>query len=486
MEKILQDVRYGSRMLRKNPAFTLVAVLTLALAIGANTAIFSVVNAVLLKSLPFPHSEQLIVLDEYQTHTGSSSVAWPNFLDWRQRSHSFEGLAAFRGDSSSLTGVGDPARLKVGEVSAAFFPLLGVKPVLGRTFAESEDQAHAEKTVVVGYEFWRTALHGDASVIGRSLTLDGEPREVIGVLPAGFKFFVDKIDVYSPIGLHGDDRIWLDRGNHEGFRVLARLKDGVSTAAADRELDIIMRQLEVQYPHSNSGQRARVQTLYQYRLADVQPVLYTLMGAVLCVLLIGCANVANLLQSRAVGRHKEFAIRAAVGAPRMRIVRQMLTESILLGVLGGVVGLLLAPWALAGLLKLAPHDVPRLADAGIDAGVLLYTLAISMASSVLFGMMPALQSARLSVAGAIKETSQTTTAGRSRYWLRSGLFVAEVALALLLIVPCGLMLRSLIKAQAVAPGFSPDHVLAMDISLPYKQYPNSCRSKCFTKRHCAR
>jgi putative ABC transport system permease protein len=471
MDALLQDVRYGVRVLRKSPGFLAVAVVTLALGIGANSAIFSVVRAVLLKSLPYPDPDRVMVINEYQSHTGESSVGWPNFIDFRAQNHSMQAAAAFRRDNRILTGAGEPQLLSANEVSAPFFSILGVAPILGRTFSDAEDQGSANKTVVLSYEFWRSHMGGDPSITGRGLTLDGIPYTVVGVLPAGFAFSDRKADIYLPLGLHSNEPQWLDRGNHEGMRVIARLKDGVSPATAQNELDTIMHRLELQYPQSNSGQGAKIESLYRYRFADVEPVLYTLLGAVLCVLLIGCANVANLLQARSIGRQREFAIRSAVGAPRFRIVRQMLTESMLLGLLGGGLGLLLAPWAVAGLIKLAPQDVPRLAEARIDGGVLLYTLGISLLSGLVFGVVPALQSSRAGLSGVMKEAAQTITSGRSRHRLRAGLFVAEVALVLLLIVPCGLMLRSLLNAQAVPLGFNPDHVLALDILLPAKQYP---------------
>ena len=471
METLLQDIRYGFRMLRKSPGFTAVAVITLALGIGANTAIFSVVQAVLLKSLPYPSPDRLMVLGEYQKHTGQSSVAWPNFLDWRQQSRAFEAMAAVRTDSRNLTGVGEPLLLRAGEVSAPFFPMLGAKTIFGRTFTEAEDQPAAQPTAVLGYEFWRNRLGGDASVQGHELTIDGVPFTVVGVLPPGFKFFQQNIDLYIPVGLNGNNPIWQDRGNHPGLRVIARLKDGTSQSAAQSDMDTIMGRLEQQYPQSNSGEGAKIVSLYKYRFADIAPVLYTLLAAVVCVLLIGCANVANLLQARAIARHREFAIRSAVGAPRFRIVRQMLTESVLLGWMGGALGLLLAPWAIATLVRFAPQDVPRLAETRIDSGVLLFTFGISILSGLVFGGAPAFQSSRSNLNTVLKESGLTATGTRSRQLLRSGLFVAEVALALLLLVPCGLLLRSLVKAQAVNPGFSSDHVLAFDVMLPSRQYP---------------
>ena len=470
MGTLLQDLRCGLRMLRKSPGFTAVAVITLALGIGANTAVFSVVRAVLLKTLPYPQPDRLMVLDEFQEHGGRMSVAWPNFLDWRAQSHSFEGMAAYREDDRTLTGVGDPALLHAGEVSAPFFSLLGAKPMLGRAFGEADDKPEANPAVVLDYGFWRNRLGGDSSIVGHSITLGGVPFTVVGVLSPGFKFFQERIDLYLPLGLEGGKPNWLVRGNHPGLRVLARLKADVSRAAAQSEMDLLMRRLEEQYPQSNSGERAEMASLYEQRFADWTLTFYTLLAAVGCVLLIACANVANLLLARATARHKEFAVRLAIGAGRRQILRQLLTESVLLSSIGGVLGLLLAPWVNAPLLRMAPQDVPRLAETRVDGVVMLFTFAIAVITGIVFGSAPAWQSSRTPVGDCLKE--RTAGSGRPRQRLRAGLFVSEVALALVLVVACGLLIRSLERAQSVNPGFKADHILAFDVLLPPQQYPN--------------
>jgi len=469
MGTLFEDLRYGLRMLRKNPGFTVVAVLTLALGIGANTAIFSVVHAVMLKSLPYPDSDRLMILDEYQEHAGRSSVGWMNFLDWRAQSHSFDAMAAYRMDHRSLTGIGEPTLLRAGEVSAPFFSMLGAQPIMGRVFTESEDNPGASPKAVLSYEFWRNRLSGDPGVLGRELTLSGTPFTVVGVLPASFKYFQERVDLYIPVGLEGARPAWIIRGNHPGLLVLARLKD-VSRSAAQAEMATIMGRLERQYPASNSGERASVTPLSEEQLDGLRPTFYTLLAAVGCVLLIACANVANLQLSRTAARQKEFAVRAAIGAGKARVMRQLLTESLLLALLGGGLGLLLARWTTAPLLRLAPQDIPRLAETGIDAGVMLFTFGISVLTGILFGIAPAFQSSHINPNGALRESGSTVTSGRSRQTLRAGLFVSEVAMAMVLVVACGLLIRSLLKAQAVNPGFNADHVLALDVLLPPHQY----------------
>jgi predicted permease len=469
MTGLFQDLRYAMRQLRKNPGFTVVAVATLALGIGANTAIYSVVRAVLFKSLPYSDPDRLMILDEYQEHAGRMSVGWMNFLDWRTQAHSFEAMAAYRLDDRTLTGIGEPALLRAGEVSAAFFSILGAQPVLGRVFTESEDKVGASPRAVLSYEFWRNRLGGDSSVLGRELTLSGVPCTVVGVLPPSFKYFPQQVDLYVPIGLEGATPAWIDRVNHPGLLVLARLK-AVSRSAAQAEMETIMGRLEQQYPASNSGERASVTPLSEQRLADLRPIFYILLAAVICVLLIACANVAHLELTRAAARQKEFAVRAALGAGKARVMRQLLTESVLLASLGGGLGLLLALCIIAPLLRLAPHDIPRLGETRIDGGVMLFTFVISVLTGILFGTAPAFQSQRINPNGVLKESGATVTSGRPRQILRAGLFVSEVALAMLLVVACGLLIRSLLKAQAVNPGFNPDHVLALDVLLPAQQY----------------
>ena len=474
MGKFWQDLRYGVRMLAKSPGFTAVAILTLALGIGANSAIFSVINTVLIKPLPYPEPNRLAVLDEYQLHTGESSVAWMNFLDWREQSKSFEDLAAYRTLHLTLTGSGEPALLRAGQVSAPFFPLLGTKTILGRTFLKSEDNPEAVPTVVLSYNFWRNRLGGDTGIVGKPITLDGTTYSAIGVLAPGFNFFNQAIDIYVPIGLKGKTPSWLERVNHPGLLALARLKPGVSLGAARSEMDTIMRRLESEYPKSNSGERASIVSLYEHLYGDIQPAMFTLLAAVGLVLLIACANVANLLLARAASRQREFAVRAAIGASRMRVIRQLLTESVLLAAVGGVTGLMLASWMIGPLLRIAPPEIPRLAETQVNAWVFFFTLGVSLITGILFGLVPALQTSNLDLNRVLKESGHSTS-GPKRDRFRAALFISEVALASVLVIASGLLIRSLWKAQNVNPGFNADHLLALDVMLPQTKYKTNAQ-----------
>ncbi len=478
MRNFWQDLRYGARMLAKSPGFTAVALLTLALGIGANSAIFSVINAVLLKPLPYPEPNRLVVLDEYQLHTGESSVAWMNFLDWREQSKCFEDLAAYRTDHLTLTGMREPALLRTGQVSAPFFALLGSKTILGRTFSKSEDNPEAGPTVVLSYNFWRNRLGGDPGVVGKTITLDGTAYSAIGVLEPGFKFFNQGVDIYIPIGLRGKTPSWLNRVNHPGLLALARLKPGVSLAAARSEMDTIMRRLETEYPKSNSGERASVMPLYDHLYGDVQPAMFTLLAAVGLVLLIACANVANLLLARAASRQREFAVRAAIGASRARVIRQLLTESVLLSCAGGLMGLLLASWMITPLLRIAPPEIPRLGDTQVNLWVFAFTLIVSVMTGIVFGLAPALQTSNLDLNRVLKESGHSTS-GPARDRFRAALFISEVALASILVIASGLLIRSLWKAQNLNPGFNADHLLALDVLLPRAEYKDDARILAF-------
>jgi putative ABC transport system permease protein len=483
VQTLWQDLRYALRMLAKAPGFAAVAILTLALGIGANTAIFSVIDSVLLKSLPYPQADRLVVLDEHELHAEENlSVAWPNFLDWRDQNRSFLAAAGYRQDHFSFSGPHEPVLLRGGQVTAPFFSLLGGKPLLGRTFTDAEDKPGANRTVVLGYSLWRNRLGGDPEILGKSVTLGDIPYAVIGVMPPDFRFFQQAEDFYIPLGLEGSNPGRTDRGNHEGIRVLARLRPGVSLAGARAEMDTIMRRLEQQYPKTNSGIRSSIMTLYETRYADVRPVLFTLLAAVGFVLLIACANVANLLLSRAAARQKEFAIRAAIGAGRLRVLRQLLTESVLLSFLGGALGLLVAFWAMDPLLRIAPQNIPGLAETKLNAGVALFTFVVSIFTGIIFGLAPALHASRQDLNSALKDGGHGATTGRSRQRLRAGLFVSEVSLALVLVIASGLLVRSLFKALGVNPGFNAGHVLALDVILPHAKYGTVEQDRTFFAR----
>ena len=467
----ISDCRYGLRHLRKNPAFTAVAVLTLALGIGANTAIFSIVHAVLLKSLPYPDPDRLMILSEYSARNGSESVSWMDYLDWKQQNHSFEEMAAYNMTDFNLTGVGQPEVLHAARVTSSFFSLIGATTVLGRTFTPEEDTPGAKRTAVLTYTFWRQRFGGDPNILGKSLILGGEPYTVIGVLGPTFQYFSRHIDLSVPAGLWAaPDTHWLERENHEDLTVLARLRPGSSVQSAQSDMNMIMARLEKEYPTSNEGQRANVTPLYRTLVGDTKPVLFTLLGGVVCVLLIACANVANLSIARAAARQKEFAVRAAIGAGRRRIVFQLLTESVLLSLAGGLLGLFLAWWSIGSLLRLAPANIPRLSETRIDAVVFLFSFGVALLTGVVSGLAPAFRASRVDVTIALRESGHSTTAGRRSQRLRTGLLICEVAVAIVLVIASGLLTRSLLKALAVSPGFRADHLLAIDVNLPQLKY----------------
>ncbi len=479
LDALAYDLRLALRMLVKNPGFAVVAVLTLTLGIGANAAIFSVINSVLLKSLPYPEADRLVVLDEYKVEHGSRTVSWLDFEDWRHQTQVFQGMAAYRLAHLTLTGIHEPTLLRAAEVSAPFFHLLGVQPVTGRGFHEADDQPGAARAVVVSYPFWRNVLRGDPNLTGRVLDLDGLSYSIVGVLPPDFNFFDKQVDVFLPVGLHGNDAMWNRRGFHPDLLVLGRLGAGVSLASARSQMSTIMSRLHQQYPHSNAGMLASVTPLYQYRFGGIQPILLTLFAAVGCVLLIAEVNVANLLLARGSSRAKEMAIRAALGAGGGRLIRQLLTESMMLSLMGAAAGLICAFAALHALLRLAPQSMPQISAAQVDARVVLFTLAVSLVTGLLFGTLPALQAAKVDINAVFKENSRGSGSGRAGKRLRSTLLISEMAFALVLIMAAGLLIRSLIHASNVDPGFRPDHTLAMDVMLPPTRYPEASQLSVF-------
>jgi len=421
-------------MLVRQPAFTAIAVLTLALGIGANTAIFSVVNAVLLKSLPFPDPDRLLIVSEHNPEVGTMSVSWPNFTDWREQNQSFEAMAAYRLEGFNLTDGNEPVRVLGGTVSASFFSLLGADALLGRVLTEADDKPEASRVVVLSYGLWQRRFGGNRDIIGAPINLNSAPFTVVGVMPAGFQFFIQSAQIYVSSGTQSASAIWQDRVNHPGLRVLARLKSDVSRERAQTDLNVIASRLEQQYPKSNGGQSVETIPLYEYRFGDVRSGLYMLLAAVGLVLLISCANVANLLLSRATARQNEIAIRAAIGASRTRLLRQLLTESLLLSLIGGGLGVLLMLWGMEPLLKIAPQDIPRLGEARVDVTVLFYTLGISVLSGIVFGLAPALFASKVDLSGALKQSVRGRTSGRSRELLKVGFLVSEVALAVLVVL----------------------------------------------------
>jgi putative ABC transport system permease protein len=465
-----QDLRYSARTLLKKPGFTLVAVVTLALGIGANTAIFSVVQTVLLRPLPFPEPERLVVLAT--TGVGATyraGVAYPDYVDWRTRAQSFEDTACFLNTNFNLIGVEPPVGVPGRRVSWNFFPMLGVKPQLGRLFTEADDKAGAVPTALISHSLWREKFGGDPAVIGKTIHLGGDPFEVIGVLPPGFEL-LRRDDIFVPLGLwFTPDHNLLKRSNQFPLYALGRLKRGVTEQQVRAELAAVAAQLAREYPTTNSNRSATADGLADLQVENVRPVLLLLLGAVGCVLLIACVNVANLMLVRAAGRERELAVRLALGAGRWRIVRQLLTESLLIAALGGAAGLLLGAWGISSLTALVPPELMPLDQVRLNQTVLLFTLLVSVVTGLLFGLLPAFHAARTNLNAALKEGGRSV-AGAAWERARKGLLVAEVGLALVLLVGAGLMLRTLHQLTRVNLGFNAENLLTVQFALPGRVY----------------
>ncbi|MFN2475443.1 MAG: ABC transporter permease [Chthoniobacterales bacterium] len=465
---MLADLRYAVRQLMKSPGFAAVAIITLALGIGASAAIFSVVNGVLLRSLEFPQADRLVGIRETQLpQFPEFEIAPPNFLDWEKQAKSFEHLAAYSDSSFNLTGTGEPQRVRAIKASAQYFDVYRIKPILGRFLLPEEDAVGKNHVVVLSYTFWERLFAGAEGVIGQSLQLNGESYTVVGVAPRGFGLD-RKVDVWVPMALSAKERSNNYRGAHY-LNAAGRLRPGVTVSQADAELKVIASQLEKQYPASNKGWSVVVLPLQEFVVRDVRLVLYTLLGAVGCVLLIACANIANLLLARATARHRELSIRAALGAGRGRLVRQLLTESLVLALCGGAAGVLLAGWGLDLLLFFAPPSLPRANNIQLDGAVLLFALAVSLLTGILFGIAPAFFAAHTDVSESLKQGGRGSTDARGR--LRGALVVIEVAFALVLLGGAGLLARSFVQLTRVDPGFTPSHATVLSLDLPEKKYP---------------
>ncbi len=463
------DLRFALRQLAKAPGFTAVAIITLALGIGACTAIFSVVNGVLLRPLDYPEPERLMVLKENQLPAFPEfSVSPPDYLDWAGQLKSFENLAAVTGAPLNLTGEGEPQRLVGAKVTANYFATYGIAPALGRVFSSDEDAPGKNKVVVVSDAFWQRVLGGSQDVVGRDLQLNGEPCTVVGVAPRGFGA-ASKVDLWVPMAFAASETANANRDSHY-INVIGRLKPGVTPAQADAELKVLAAQIAEHYPDKNKGWSAFATPLLDYTVRDVRRVLYTLQGAVGCVLLIACANLANLLLARATARHREISIRAALGAGRGRLLRQLLTESVLLALAGGACGVLFAKWGLAALLTLAPASLPRVSNIQLDAVVLGDALLLSIATGLFFGLAPAWLAARTDVNEALKQGTRGSTEGGARGKLRNALVVLEVAISLVLLAGAGLLVRSFVALAHVDPGFRPEHAVMLRLQLPEKKY----------------
>src|SRR5581483_1926110 len=482
MPTLWQDLRYGARQLLAKPVFTVVAVLTLALGIGANTAIFSVVNAVILKSLPFRDPGRLVVLwtSNPKIQTGLSEIPPANtdIPEWKSRSNSFERIAAFTPSLADLSSDGEPERVGGVAVSADFFPLFGVAPLLGRVFTEAENESGNDKVAVIGYGLWQRRFGGDAGVIGRKITVNDETRSIVGVMPPEFQFprgaempglfgFAPRADLWLPLGWAPER--WQERGTRE-LVVLARLKPDVALRQAQSEMDAIARQQDEDRPAVIKGWQVTLTPLDRQVVGETRPVLWLLTGAVGLVLLIACANVANLLLTRATTRRREISIRTALGASRSRIVRQLVTESLMLALAGGGLGLLLAVWLVPALVALSPADALRPDEIRVDWLVMAFTLTVSLLTGILFGLAPAIITSQVNLNEELKGAERRTSGARglrAHGWL----IAAEVAFSLVLLAGAGLLLRSLARLQAVNPGFRASGVTAFDLSLNRRKYP---------------
>jgi predicted permease len=479
MDTLSKDVRYGVRSLLKRPAFTVIAVITLGIGIGANAAIFSTINALLLKPLPFADTNRVVALWDKVPSRGveRNEVTVANYLDWRARSSSFEQLGIYRWWSTNLTGGESPERVQGFQVTANFLDVVGVKPILGRNFSAEENDSGKDKVALLTYSLWQRRFGGDANVINRVIATNGVQRTVIGVLPPEFNY-PKGAEIFAPIAFTPE--ISGNRTSH-GYLGIGRLKSGVAILQAQAELDTIAAQLEQQYPETNTGRGVGIYPILQDTVRMYAAALWVMMGAVGFVLLIGCANVANLMLARAAGRQREIALRMALGASRTRIIRQLLTESVMLGIAGGVLGILIAYWSVDLIRWSNPGEAARFAAGwnhlGINLPVLGFALAISVLSGVLFGLAPAWQLSRPDLNSALKEGGQQSTSRSHR--LRGSLVVAEVALSLMLLVSAGLLIRSFLQLVKTNPGFNSDNLMTMNLVLPVAKYKDEAQRVAF-------
>ncbi len=483
MENLFQDLRYGIRVLLRKPGFTAIAVIALSLGIGANTAIFSAVNAILLRPLPYHEAERLVWLWEQNLASDiqEESISFPNFSDYREQNHVFEDVAAFTRWRPVLTTDGEPERILAEQVSASLFSVLRVEAAAGRTFFPEEDQPGKNNVVVLSHGLWERRFGSDKDVIGKTITLNGNPHTVVGVMPGDFRHPAPDArrptELWTPLGM---DASRVHR-RLDILNVIARLKPGVSTEQARAEMETISARLDRQYPDTNAGWVVTIIPLHERFVGDVRPAMLVLLGAVAFLLLIACANVANLLLVRSTVRHKEIAIRRALGATRGRLIRQFLTESLLLAVAGGLLGTLLAVLGINLLIALSPGDIPRIGEASLDVGVLGFTLGLSLLTGIIFGLAPALEASNPDLNESLKEGGKNPGPGAGGARLRSLLMIFEVSMALILLICAGLMIKSFLSLQQVNPGFNPERVLTVELALPRSKYKENNQVLSFYK-----
>src|SRR6202171_891878 len=489
----MRDFRHSLRALLKQPLFSGIVILTFALGIGANTAVFSVLNAVLLRPLPFHQPHELVALSLYDTRTGpegvseQSTVSYPDFVDWRAQNRVFDGLAVYFNQSLTLTDGKEAIHLQAEAVSANLFAVLGIQPILGRAFSPNEDEP-GNRVVVLSHGLWQRRFGGDPAIIGKSLRLNGEQFQVIGVMPAGFAFPISAFppEVWTSMSIlretkDGEKPMTEERGN-DFLKCVARLKANMSMAQAQANMDTIAAALRQQYPDSKTNIGVRVWPLVKAMVADAHSALLMLCAMAGCVLLVACVNVANLLLARSLSRNKEISIRAALGAGRWHIVKQLLTESALLGLCGGIAGLLFATWGLDGLKALLPATIPRIDEISPDLRVLGFTALVSLIVGMLAGLLPAWRASHPNLAGSLNDTSRGSSEGARGRQTRAALVVVEIVLALVLLASAGLLVESFLRLQKVQPGFDPTNVMTARIALDGSTYGKPAQAAEFYKK----